>query len=141
MTDNWDLGGTVINFWTHFGFSDIPIDDNEDDQFISNEKQQANMKNETKSVGKNPSSSKSVQPRSNPNDNQEGKIQKKVYQSKNKFINKIPKGKKGQFDLLQFIRYSPLFKKDLVGTNNDSVKPTIVTETDDNIINEEDKHS
>ena len=70
MTDNWDLGGTVNQFWIHFGFANIPIDD-EDDQVIGNEKQQANMKNDTKSVGKNPSSSKSVQPRSNPINNQE----------------------------------------------------------------------
>ena len=43
------------------------------------------MKNDTESVGKNPSSSKSVQPRSNPINNQEGRIQKNTYQTKNKF--------------------------------------------------------
>ena len=36
--DNWDLGGTVSQFWTHMGFANIPIDDEEDDQVIGNEK-------------------------------------------------------------------------------------------------------
>ena len=111
MTDNWDLKGTVVKYWNYLGYSDIPIDDDEDDQKIGKKKQHANMKNETRSVGKNPSSDKTVQPRSSQIDSQVGIIQRKTYQTKNKFIKKIPKGKKGQFDLLQFIKHSQIFKK------------------------------
>ena len=45
MTDNWDLAGAVNKFWKHFGFTDIPTDDDDDDQTIGNKEQPANMKN------------------------------------------------------------------------------------------------
>ena len=68
----------------------------------------------------NQSSSESVPPRSNPRNNQDGRIQRKTYQTKNKFIKKISKGRKSQFDLLQFIRYNPLFNKNVGDANIES---------------------
>ena len=63
-----------------------------------------------------------------------------------KFINRIPKGKKSQFDLLQFVRYSPLFKQELdeLGITENAIESATVNsliETVDNKNNEEEKHS
>ena len=81
MADNWDkwiVNGSVSQFWKHFGFNNIPIDEDEDDQATGIEKQEATKENQ--------SSSKSVQPRFNPINSQDGRIQRKTYQTKNKFI-------------------------------------------------------
>ena len=63
-----------------------------------------------------------------------------------KFINRIPKGKKSQFDLLQYIRYSPLFKQqvDELGITENAIESATVNsliKTVDNKNNEEEKHS
>ena len=106
------------------------------------------MKNETKKVGKNSSSSKSVQPRSNLKSSQKMRIHKTSENERAsiRFIKKIPKGKKSQFDLLQFVRYSPLFKQELdeLGITKNTIKPAAVesnVEAVDNKNNEEEKHS
>ena len=76
---------SIGQYWNYFGYAKVPIDDDEDDQTNKN---------------------KTVQPRSNPRNNQGGR-----FQTRYKPIRTIPKGRKNQFEVLQFIRHNPLFKK------------------------------
>ena len=67
---------SISQFWKHLGFEKIPIDDDEEDQTKGNE---------------------TVQPRSNPRNSQDGRIQRKNHQTRYKLIKNIPKGRKNQF--------------------------------------------
>ena len=76
QTDNWDLVGTVKMFWRRFGFANIPIDENDDGQTVGNKEQPADVKSETKKVGKASIPSKSVQPRPSLKNNKKMRILK-----------------------------------------------------------------
>ena len=87
---------SIGQFWRYMGYQKKPYGDDEEDQT---------------------NKSKNVQPRSYPKNSQGNNTQRKNHQTR---YEKIPKGRKNQFELLQFIRYNPLFENGVGNFSKDS---------------------
>ena len=87
---------SIGQFWKYMGYKKKPYDEDEEDQT---------------------NKSKNVQPRSYPKNSQGNNTQRKNHQTR---YEKIPKGRKNQFELLQFIRYNSLFENGVSDFNIDS---------------------
>ena len=111
---------SIANYWKYMGFKEKPLGDDKEDQTNGSKNVQPRSfprNSQNKPSGEDEedqtNGSKNVQPRSFPKNSQRDKTHQPRYQ-------KIPKGRKNQFELVQFIKYSSLFKNGVSDFNKDS---------------------